>query len=76
MVEAKVVDNGDGSYGVSYTPLKPGSYSVWICVKAQHIKVSFAGLGVGQHSMFLMTICHICCSRPTFSISVIMYFLY
>nr|XP_023692886.1 tripartite motif-containing protein 45 isoform X1 [Paramormyrops kingsleyae] len=40
MVEAKVVDNGDGSYGVSYTPLKPGSYSAWICVKAQHVKGS------------------------------------
>uniref|UniRef100_A0A8D3A8E3 RING-type E3 ubiquitin transferase n=1 Tax=Scophthalmus maximus TaxID=52904 RepID=A0A8D3A8E3_SCOMX len=39
-VEATVVDNDDGSYGVSYTPEEPGSYSLWVCVKAQHIKGS------------------------------------
>lgn len=34
-----MVDNGDGSYSVSYTPKEPGVYSVWVCVKAQHVKV-------------------------------------
>ncbi|XP_071763731.2 E3 ubiquitin-protein ligase TRIM45 [Centroberyx gerrardi] len=40
MVETTVVDNNDGSYGVSYTPAEPGAYSVWVCVKAQHVKGS------------------------------------
>ncbi|KAM3862195.1 E3 ubiquitin-protein ligase TRIM45 [Diretmus argenteus] len=39
-VETTVVDNNDGSYGVSYTPVEPGTYSVWVCVKAQHVKGS------------------------------------
>ncbi|XP_070832370.1 E3 ubiquitin-protein ligase TRIM45 [Chaetodon trifascialis] len=39
-VEAAVVDNSDGSYSVSYTPKEPGAYSVWVCVKAQHVKGS------------------------------------
>ena len=39
MVEALVVDNNDGSFSVSYTPAEAGSYSVWVCVKAQHVKV-------------------------------------
>ncbi|KAM8749161.1 E3 ubiquitin-protein ligase TRIM45 [Acanthopagrus schlegelii] len=39
-VEASVVDNSDGSYSVSYTPKEPGAYSVWVCVKAQHVKGS------------------------------------
>lgn len=34
-----MVDNSDGSYSVSYTPKEPGTYSVWVCVKAQHVKV-------------------------------------
>lgn len=38
-VEATVIDNSDGSYGVSYTPEEPGAYSVWVCVRAQHVKV-------------------------------------
>ncbi|XP_072541253.1 E3 ubiquitin-protein ligase TRIM45 [Salminus brasiliensis] len=40
VVEATVVDNSDGSYAVSYTPMEPGSYSVWVCVQAQHVKGS------------------------------------
>ncbi|KAI1885161.1 hypothetical protein AGOR_G00217340 [Albula goreensis] len=40
VVESTVVDNGDGSYSVSYTPREPGPYSVWVCVKAQHVKGS------------------------------------
>ncbi|XP_035264124.1 tripartite motif-containing protein 45 [Anguilla anguilla] len=40
VVEATVADNGDGSYGVSYVPAEPGPYSVWVCVKAQHVKGS------------------------------------
>nr|XP_023836610.1 tripartite motif-containing protein 45-like [Salvelinus alpinus] len=39
-LEAVVVDNSDGSYSIAYTPVEPGSYSVWVCVKAQHVKVS------------------------------------
>ncbi|KAK5860769.1 hypothetical protein PBY51_022228 [Eleginops maclovinus] len=39
-LESTVVDNSDGSYGVSYTPEETGAYSVWVCVKAQHVKGS------------------------------------
>ncbi|XP_005745321.1 tripartite motif-containing protein 45 [Pundamilia nyererei] len=39
-VETTVTDNSDGSYSVSYTPQQPGAYSVWVCVKAQHVKGS------------------------------------
>uniref|UniRef100_A0A3P8TMX9 RING-type E3 ubiquitin transferase n=1 Tax=Amphiprion percula TaxID=161767 RepID=A0A3P8TMX9_AMPPE len=35
-----VVDNNDGSYSVSFTPEELGVYSVWVCVKAQHVKGS------------------------------------
>lgn len=34
-----VVDNGDGTYSVSYTPDEAGAYSVWVCVRAQHVQV-------------------------------------
>lgn len=39
-VQTTVTDNNDGSYAVSYTPMEQGSYSVWVCVKAQHVKVT------------------------------------
>uniref|UniRef100_A0A1A8R6R5 Tripartite motif containing 45 n=1 Tax=Nothobranchius rachovii TaxID=451742 RepID=A0A1A8R6R5_9TELE len=39
-VETVVVDNADGTYSVSYKPEEPGPYSVWVCVKAQHVKGS------------------------------------
>uniref|UniRef100_A0A673BJI7 RING-type E3 ubiquitin transferase n=1 Tax=Sphaeramia orbicularis TaxID=375764 RepID=A0A673BJI7_9TELE len=39
-IEATVTDNSDGSYSVSYTAEEPGSYSVWVCVKTQHVKGS------------------------------------
>lgn len=39
-VEATIIDNSNGSYSVSYTPEEPGVYSVWVCVKTQHIKGS------------------------------------
>uniref|UniRef100_A0A3B5MLI1 RING-type E3 ubiquitin transferase n=1 Tax=Xiphophorus couchianus TaxID=32473 RepID=A0A3B5MLI1_9TELE len=39
-VETIVVDNSDGSYSVSYRPEEPGEYSVWVCVRAQHVKGS------------------------------------
>uniref|UniRef100_A0A8C2FQU9 RING-type E3 ubiquitin transferase n=2 Tax=Cyprinus carpio TaxID=7962 RepID=A0A8C2FQU9_CYPCA len=39
-VEAAVVNKGDGSYVVSYTPAEAGLYSVWVCVKAQHVQGS------------------------------------
>ncbi|XP_048094169.1 tripartite motif-containing protein 45 isoform X2 [Alosa alosa] len=38
--EASIVDNNNGSYCVSYMPAVPGPYSVWVCVKAQHVKVT------------------------------------
>lgn len=41
-MEAAVVDNSDGSYSVSYTPMEPGPYSVWVCVKALHVKVLYS----------------------------------
>lgn len=37
--ESTVVDNGDGTYSVSYTPDEAGAYSVWVCVRAQHVQV-------------------------------------
>ncbi|XP_051565984.1 tripartite motif-containing protein 45 isoform X1 [Myxocyprinus asiaticus] len=39
-VETAVVDHSDGSYDVSYIPVEPGLYSVWVCVKAQHVQGS------------------------------------
>lgn len=42
-VETTVADNKDGSYTVSYTAEEPGAYSVWVCVKAQHVKVKPPG---------------------------------
>ncbi|KAL2081080.1 hypothetical protein ACEWY4_022933 [Coilia grayii] len=39
-VEASIADNNNGSYSISYTPVVPGPYSVWVCVKAQHVKGS------------------------------------
>nr|XP_020472771.1 tripartite motif-containing protein 45 [Monopterus albus] len=39
-VDTTVVDSNDGSYSVSYTPEEPGAYSVWVCVKTQHVKGS------------------------------------
>ncbi|KAG7266285.1 hypothetical protein CRUP_009340 [Coryphaenoides rupestris] len=47
-VETTVVDNGDGSYAVSYTPVEPGCYSAWVCVKAQHVKGSPFSLNVSR----------------------------
>ncbi|KAM9850598.1 E3 ubiquitin-protein ligase TRIM45 [Aulostomus maculatus] len=45
-VETAVVDNNDGSYSISYISKEPGSYSVWVCVRAQHIKGSPFALNV------------------------------
>ncbi|KAK5598817.1 hypothetical protein CRENBAI_003921 [Crenichthys baileyi] len=39
-VETTVADGNDGSYIVSYKPEEPGEYSVWVCVRAQHVKGS------------------------------------
>lgn len=35
-----VHDNKDGTYYVSYTPKEPGIYTVFVCVKEQHVQVS------------------------------------
>lgn len=37
--ESTVLDNSDGTYGVSYTPQEAGAYSVWVCIRAQHVQV-------------------------------------
>ncbi|KAF7709353.1 tripartite motif-containing protein 45 [Silurus meridionalis] len=60
-VETAVIDNNDGSYTVSYTPREPGSYSVWVCVKAQHVKGSPFGLTVKRKIQRHRGIFH-CCS--------------
>ncbi|KAM6934491.1 E3 ubiquitin-protein ligase TRIM45 [Xenentodon cancila] len=39
-VATAVTDNNDGTYRVSFTPDEPGTFSVWVCVKAQHVKGS------------------------------------
>ncbi|XP_006899640.1 PREDICTED: tripartite motif-containing protein 45-like isoform X2 [Elephantulus edwardii] len=39
-VRTTVQDNKDGTYSVSYTPKEPGLYSVWVCIKDQHVKGS------------------------------------
>ncbi|XP_062862540.1 E3 ubiquitin-protein ligase TRIM45 [Trichomycterus rosablanca] len=60
-VETTVMDNNDGSYAVSYTPMEPGSYSVWVCVKAQHVKGSPFRLTVKRKFQRHRGIFH-CCS--------------
>ncbi|TRY96161.1 hypothetical protein DNTS_028352, partial [Danionella cerebrum] len=60
-LEASVVDNNDGSYGVSYTPAEPGPYSVWVCVKAQHVQGSPFVLNVKRKLRRHCGIFH-CCS--------------
>ncbi|XP_048050206.1 tripartite motif-containing protein 45 [Megalobrama amblycephala] len=60
-VEAVVVDNSDGSYGVSYTPAEAGLYSVWVCVKAQHVQGSPFMLNVKRKFRRHRGIFH-CCS--------------
>ncbi|XP_004853874.1 tripartite motif-containing protein 45 isoform X3 [Heterocephalus glaber] len=39
-VRTVVQDNKDGTYSVSYTPKEPGIYTVWVCVKEQHVQGS------------------------------------
>ncbi|XP_040854617.1 tripartite motif-containing protein 45 isoform X2 [Ochotona curzoniae] len=39
-VRTVVQDNKDGTYFVSYTPKEPGLYTVWVCVKDQHVQGS------------------------------------
>ncbi|KAM9447288.1 E3 ubiquitin-protein ligase TRIM45-like isoform 1-T1 [Salvelinus alpinus] len=60
-VEAAVVDNSDGSYTVSYTPMEPGAYSVWVCVKALHVKGSPFVLNVRRQVRWHRGTFH-CCS--------------
>ncbi|CAM4604915.1 unnamed protein product [Leuciscus chuanchicus] len=60
-VEVSVVDNSDGSYGVSYTPAEAGLYSVWVCVKAQHIQGSPFVLNVKRKFRRHCGVFH-CCS--------------
>uniref|UniRef100_A0A673KSW9 RING-type E3 ubiquitin transferase n=1 Tax=Sinocyclocheilus rhinocerous TaxID=307959 RepID=A0A673KSW9_9TELE len=60
-IGAAVVDKGDGSYGVSYTPAEAGLYSVWVCVKAQDVKGSPFVLNVKRKFRCHRGIFH-CCS--------------
>ncbi|XP_052420661.1 tripartite motif-containing protein 45 isoform X2 [Carassius gibelio] len=60
-VEAAVVDKGDGSYVVSYTPSEAGLYSLWVCVKAQHVQGSPFVLNVKKKFRRHHGIFH-CCS--------------
>ncbi|XP_061092099.1 E3 ubiquitin-protein ligase TRIM45 [Conger conger] len=61
VVEATVGDNGDGSYSVSYTPTEAGPYSVWVCVKAQHVKGSPFLLAVQRRFRRHSGSFHCCC---------------
>ncbi|KAM8857209.1 E3 ubiquitin-protein ligase TRIM45 [Synchiropus picturatus] len=60
-VQTSLVDHEDGSYTVSYTPLEPGVYSVWVCVKTQHVKGSPFILNVKPKSRSHTGVFH-CCS--------------
>ncbi|KAL3056015.1 hypothetical protein OYC64_018674 [Pagothenia borchgrevinki] len=60
-MESTVVDNSDGSYSVSYTPEETGAYSVWVCVKAQHVKGSPFPLNVKRKFRHHVGTFH-CCS--------------
>ncbi|CAB1328866.1 unnamed protein product [Coregonus sp. 'balchen'] len=51
----------DGSYSVSYTPMEPGFYSVWVCVKTQHVKGSPFVLNVKRQVRWHRGTFH-CCS--------------
>uniref|UniRef100_A0A2K6UUP5 RING-type E3 ubiquitin transferase n=1 Tax=Saimiri boliviensis boliviensis TaxID=39432 RepID=A0A2K6UUP5_SAIBB len=39
-IRTMVRDNKDGTYYISYTPKEPGVYTVWVCVKEQHVQGS------------------------------------
>ncbi|KAM3607784.1 uncharacterized protein V6R79_013936 [Siganus canaliculatus] len=60
-VETTVADNSDGTYRISYKPKEPGAYSVWICVKALHVKGSPFILNVKRKSRHHTGTFH-CCS--------------
>ncbi|XP_034430722.1 tripartite motif-containing protein 45 [Hippoglossus hippoglossus] len=60
-VETTVVDNSNGSYSVSFTHEKPGSYSVWVCVRAQHVKGSPFILNVQRKMRRHSGTFHCCC---------------
>uniref|UniRef100_A0A9L0TIS4 RING-type E3 ubiquitin transferase n=1 Tax=Equus caballus TaxID=9796 RepID=A0A9L0TIS4_HORSE len=37
-VRTMVHDNKDGTYYISYTPKEAGVYTVWVCIKEQHVQ--------------------------------------
>ncbi|XP_043929066.1 tripartite motif-containing protein 45 [Protopterus annectens] len=40
ILKPSVQDSNDGTYLVSFIPQEPGCYSVWVCIKGQHIQGS------------------------------------
>lgn len=60
-ISSAVVDNSDGTYTISYTPEEPGAYSVWVCVKTQHVKGSPFSLVVQRKQRRHSGVFH-CCS--------------
>ncbi|XP_028993341.1 tripartite motif-containing protein 45 [Betta splendens] len=60
-VEAAVTDNQDGSYSVSYRAEEPGPYSVWVCVRAQHVEGSPFSLNVKKQLRRHSGKFHCCC---------------
>ncbi|KAJ8784762.1 hypothetical protein J1605_008113 [Eschrichtius robustus] len=50
-VKTMVHDNKDGTYYVSYTPKEPGIYTVFVCVKEQHVQVLFFALGLNTEGL-------------------------
>ncbi|CAG08216.1 unnamed protein product, partial [Tetraodon nigroviridis] len=59
--ETTVVDNSDGTYSVSYTPDQEGAYSVWVCVRAQHVQGSPFALTVSRRTRRHGGTFHCCC---------------
>ncbi|KAK7913694.1 hypothetical protein WMY93_013905 [Mugilogobius chulae] len=60
-IETSVLDNSDGTYTVSYTPEEIGSYSVWVCVKTQHVKGSPFTLNIKRKLRRHSGTFHCCC---------------
>uniref|UniRef100_A0A8C7G7F9 Tripartite motif containing 45 n=1 Tax=Oncorhynchus kisutch TaxID=8019 RepID=A0A8C7G7F9_ONCKI len=60
-LEVAVVDNSDGSYSISYTPVEPGSYSMWDQPRVRGHQVSPFVLNVKRKVQWHCGTFH-CCS--------------